>query len=186
MSNTVGPAPTPIMGLLSRVSTRGLALGALAGGLGVLAFGQYVQTQIVVRQAAAGFYQDAVKVARRDQGVRHLMGANLIDRKYDPFDQEKNRVTPESARLSVPVKGDSGNGVLIIRATRERHDHNQHQQQHVQDPDELELVLRKCELEVLQTKSLLPKDFRNKRLVVFDEDRHGPIKQYLKENEEKD
>jgi len=66
----------------------------------------------------------------------------------------------------VPVKGPKGKGVLILFADKPS-----------QEEDE-ELSLSRAELEIDSTETLLPEQFRGKRLVVFARERHGDVGKY--------
>ncbi len=65
--------------VLSRISTSTLVYVAAGGGIFVASFGHYVRDSIIRRQAVRKFYQDAIRAARRDKGVLHLLGEGFID-----------------------------------------------------------------------------------------------------------
>ncbi len=72
-------------GMLPHVPTPALAGVAAVGGAFVISFGMFVRDRLVRQQAKRGFYQDAVRVARRDKGVQHLMGQGFIDQVRGSF-----------------------------------------------------------------------------------------------------
>ncbi len=71
--------------MLPHVPTPALAGVAAVGGAFVISFGMFVRDRLVRQQAKRGFYQDAVRVARRDKGVQHLLGQGFIDQVRGSF-----------------------------------------------------------------------------------------------------
>lgn len=65
--------------MLHRIQTKTLVFVALGGGICTAAVGYYMQKQLVLKYAALSYYQDAVRTARKDEGVKYLMGVPLID-----------------------------------------------------------------------------------------------------------
>ncbi len=65
--------------IFSKISTPTLAFAAAGGAVLVLGFGHLVRDNIVRRHAGRRFYNDAVRVARKDPGVEYLLGLGFVD-----------------------------------------------------------------------------------------------------------
>ena len=74
---------------------------------------------------------------------------------------EENFTENNDAYLRIPLSGPKGRGSLFFHASC--HDNQCH--------------VQRLEFEVIKTKALEPEDYENKRLVVFDINKHGPIDQ---------
>ena len=147
---------------LKGISTLKLAGIAGIGGIATACFGYYVRRNTVIKYAALPYYQDSIRVLRRDEGVAFLIGRPIVDKQFDIADRKRNFVGEKEARFEIPVCGPRGEGIYHVLAEAET----------------AELELTKAELEVTKTDQLLPAEYENKRLVVYLKERHGNIKDF--------
>ena len=66
--------------VLSRVPTRTLVAAAGFGGLATAAFGFYVRRSRARKTAHNEFYQDAIRVLRKDEGAKFILGVPIVDK----------------------------------------------------------------------------------------------------------
>jgi len=64
---------------LRSLSTTKLVFTAVGGGIFVASFGLFVRGHLVVQQARRPFYQDAVRVCKRDPGAQAILGHPILD-----------------------------------------------------------------------------------------------------------
>lgn len=87
---------------------------------------------------------------------------------FDVADRKMNYQNEVEAQFKVPVSGSNGKGHLFIHGCKD---------------EDMNWRLNKCTLEVDETSKLLPDEIKNKFVVLYAEERHGPIENYCRKKE---
>ena len=92
-----------------------------------------------------------------------LTYAILAVKAFDLGDATHNFEGESTIRLRLPVLGPAGRGHYSL----------------VAEKAEANIVLVRSDLEVEETKSLLPEQFEGKKMIIYARERHGDIKNYV-------
>ena len=84
---------------------------------------------------------------------------NFQQIKNETFYNEKPNPT-----YMFPASGPNGQGVFSIRTECETHEGKRH------------CLVRRCDLILEETNQLDPEQYKDKALVIYDRNRHGPLK----------
>lgn len=158
-------APTPlwkVMGRLLREHRTPVAVAVLmAGGSGSLYLRYRDVMKLERRRLMEGvFVRNSLELLRGDEKAVYLLGRPIWNKNIDYRDSTNTFTTPTEAGIMVPVTGPQGSGNYHLRAS----------------PDEEGFWrARRCDLEVTSCTVLEEEKWRNKRLIVFDRERHGDL-----------
>jgi len=148
---------------LASIPTSTLVGVAAFGGTATALFGLHTRKSIQTEWARKPFYQDAIKALRIHPGAKYLLGEPIIDQAFDLGDATHNFEGESTIRLRLPVLGPAGRGHYSL----------------VAEKAEANIVLVRSDLEVEETKSLLPEQFEGKKMIIYARERHGDIKSYV-------
>lgn len=65
--------------VLSRISTKVLGAVTIGGAVATASYGLYVNRSLVKSYAGQPYYQDAIRVTRRNPGARKMLGEKIVD-----------------------------------------------------------------------------------------------------------
>ena len=124
--------------------------------------GLYMHSQMQKRFKQTIFVQESLGALRRHPPACYLLGEPIKDFNIHFHDEENNHTNDEEAIFKIPVKGPKGHGWYFIRA----------------EPRGAKgsWVGVRCELEIEKTQMLEEEKYLDKRLVIFDCDKHGLMK----------
>jgi len=106
------------------------------------------------------FISNSLDRLRNDDRALFLIGFPICNLSIDYRDEKNTFTNEEEAKILVPVSGPSGEGNFYLHAVRENDGYWQ---------------AKRCELEMTKCSALEEKKWKGKRLVVFDQERHGNI-----------
>jgi len=142
-------------------------VAAAFGGCVVQSFGYFVRNRERAEITYTSHYRKAISLARDNIGVEYLFGKPLEIKGIDLRNPTENFTQGKDTYLRVPLEGPKGKGSLFLHVNCE--DGNFYSKDGC--------VLRRAECDVHETSELSEDKYKEKRLLIYDLNKHGPTDQ---------
>ena len=130
-------------------------------GMTVGCTGLYMHSQIQKNFKQTTFVRESMNKLRSHEAAKYLLGTPIKDFNIHFHDTENNHYTDDEAVYKIPVKGPDGHGWFYIRAEPRG--------------EGGKWVGVRLDLQLEETKHLEKENFQDKRLVIFDCNKNGPM-----------
>jgi len=109
-------------------------------------------------------YMQAIRFAKKHQGVQFLLGLPVTDKRVNLMRPDDNFTEDRDVYLRIPLKGPKGRGSLYFHACCDMQNN---------------CDVKRLEFEVTSSSALKDEEYKDKRLLVFDAEKHGSIEDKL-------
>jgi len=137
-----------------------LVPGTAAGGLFVASVGYYLR---VVRGNSYNqypIYRQAIRLSKKHKGVQAILGMPVVDQRINLNAPTDNFTEGSNTYMRIPLHGPKGSGFMYS---------------HFECTEPSECRVSRLELEVTKSTALDEEQYRDRRLLIYDFDKHGPI-----------
>jgi len=153
-----------VLGRLFTMPLHKLAMGTAFGALATLSVGMVLKRVKADSFHANPTYTKAVRMAKKHQGVQFLLGLPIKDKRVNLARPEENFTEGNNTYLRIPMSGPKGRGSLFFHAQCANAESRPN-----------ECFIQRLEFEVIDTQSLQPEEYRDRRLLVYDVQKHGEL-----------